>query len=141
MKIGAMFGDVFRSLFKKPITERYPFEKSPAPQRTRGLLLWDPAKCTGCQLCIKDCPADAIELIVIDKASKKFVMRYHADRCTYCAQCVENCRFKCLSMSNDQWELASTRKEDFVIHYGKEEDIAFILAKAAAGRTGGSGED
>jgi formate hydrogenlyase subunit 6/NADH:ubiquinone oxidoreductase subunit I len=138
MKIGAMFGDVFRSLFKKPITERYPFEKKPAPLR---LLLWDPAKCTGCQLCLKDCPADAIELLIIDKATKKFVLRYHADRCTYCAQCLENCRFKCLSMSHELWELASTQKEDFIIHYGKEEDITFILAKAAEGRTGASGED
>lgn len=140
MKIGSMFGDVIRSLFKKPITERYPYEKLPAPERLRGKLVWDPTKCTGCQLCLKDCPSEALEMIVIDKASKRFVIRYHADRCTYCAQCVENCRFKCLGMSSEQWELASTHKEPFTVYYGKDEDVAQILAKAAAANAGSRSE-
>lgn len=134
--IGAMLGDVLRSLFKKPATERYPFEKKPAPERYRGKLVWDPAKCTGCQLCVKDCPSDAIELVVLDKVSKKFVLRYHPDRCTYCAQCVVNCRFKCLEMSNEQWELASTRKEPFTVYYGKDEDVQFLLDRLARESSG-----
>ena len=132
MTIGAMLGDVVRSLFKKPSTELYPFKKMPAPSRLRGKLFWDPTKCTGCQLCVKDCPSNAIELIVLDKVSRRFVMRYHADRCTYCAQCVLNCRFKCLHMSNEDWELASTKKEPFIVYYGKDTDVDFLLAKATA---------
>lgn len=128
MKIGAMLGDIFRSLFKQPVTERYPFEKKPAPERLRGQLAWNPEKCTGCQLCVKDCPSDAIELITIDKVNKRFVMRYHIDRCTYCSQCVENCRFKCLDMSSEEWELASVKKEPFTVYYGKDEDIEAFLA-------------
>lgn len=131
MKIGAMLSDVLTSLFKKPATEKYPFERKPAPERLRGQLFWDPGKCTGCQLCIKDCPANAIELVVLDKVNKRFVMRYHMDRCTYCAQCVQSCRFNCLSMSNEEWELASLKKEPFTVYYGRDEDVEFLLAKAA----------
>ena len=131
MKLGLMLGDVLTSLFSKPATELYPYERHPAPERLRGKLVWDPSKCTGCQLCVKDCPSEAIELITIDKASRRFVMRYHIDRCTYCAQCVQNCRFKCLGMSNKQWELASYRREPFMVFYGKDEDIQILLAKTA----------
>lgn len=130
MKIGAMLGDVLASLFKKPATQRYPFERREAPERLRGKLFWDASKCSGCQLCIKDCPSEAIELIVLDKVAKRFVMRYHIDRCTFCAQCVQTCRFKCLGMASDQWELAAFSKEPFTVYYGKDEDVEFLLAKA-----------
>ena len=135
-KLGTMFGDIFRSFFRRPATELYPFERKPTPERLRGNLVWDPAKCTGCQLCIKDCPSDAIELVVLDKVSKKFVLRYHQDRCTYCAQCVVNCRFKCLNMDSETWELASVKKEPFTVYYGKDEDIAFLMEKMAKENTG-----
>jgi formate hydrogenlyase subunit 6/NADH:ubiquinone oxidoreductase subunit I len=130
MAIGAMIGDITRSLFKRPATERYPFERKPTPTRLRGQLVWDPAKCTGCKVCLRDCPADAIELLVVDKAAKRFVLRFHVDRCTYCAQCVVNCNFDCLQMSHEQWELASLKKEPFVVSYGSEEDIKIIMEKA-----------
>ena len=123
MRIGSMLSDVLRSFFRKPITQRYPFERREAPDNFRGKLLWDLTNCTGCQLCIKDCPAEAIELIVIDKANKRFVMRYHADRCTYCEQCVVNCRFKCLNLSHEQWELGALTKEPFTVYYGRDEDL------------------
>jgi formate hydrogenlyase subunit 6/NADH:ubiquinone oxidoreductase subunit I len=129
MRLGTMIGDVLRSIFRRPITQQYPFVKTPAPARFRGKLVYEPGKCSGCMLCVKDCPSDAIELITIDRQAKKFVMRYHSDRCTYCAQCVISCRFKCLEMSSEQWELASTSKEPFEVYYGKEEDVAFLLEK------------
>jgi formate hydrogenlyase subunit 6/NADH:ubiquinone oxidoreductase subunit I len=135
MSIGSMFGDIFKSFFKKPITEQYPFVKLDAPENLRGKLVWDPEKCSGCQLCIKDCPSNAIELLVVDKVNKKFVMRYNIDRCTFCAQCVQSCRFGCIEMSDEMWELASIKKEPFEVYYGKEEDIQFLLENAAKGET------
>ncbi|MFN8595909.1 MAG: hypothetical protein U0559_06975 [Anaerolineae bacterium] len=73
-------------------------------------------------------------MITIDKKAKRFVMRYHEDRCTYCAQCVQNCRFECLGMSNTDWELAALTKEPFDVYYGKDEDVNVVLAKFAANK-------
>jgi NAD(P)H-quinone oxidoreductase subunit I len=137
-----MFGDVVKSFFKKPVTEKYPFKPSPAPENFRGKLMWNPEKCTGCQLCMKDCPSNAIQILTVDKVNKKFVMRYDMDRCTFCSQCVLNCRFGCLEMSEDQWELASTKREPFEVYYGKEEDVKTLLERAALPETGtGCGEE
>jgi formate hydrogenlyase subunit 6/NADH:ubiquinone oxidoreductase subunit I len=130
MKIGSMLSDLLRSLFRRPATERYPYERKAAPERFRGKLVWDPEKCAGCMLCIKDCPANALELAVIDRAKKQMVLHYHPDRCTYCSQCVINCRFKCLDLSSEQWEMASASRQTFEIYYGKEEDIQLFLERA-----------
>ncbi len=121
--IGLMVSDVLRSFFSKPVTQIYPFERKEAPEKFRGKLVWDLSNCTGCQLCIKDFPAGAIQLVVMDRANKRFVMRFHADRCTYCSQCAVTCRFKCLSLAHDDWELASLTKEAFTVYYGRNEDV------------------
>ncbi len=139
--LGAMLGDIVHSLFISPATEFYPFVRNPDPDRLRGKLIWNPEKCSGCQLCVKDCPSDALELIVLDKAIKRFVMRYHADRCTFCAQCVESCRLKCVSMSNEQWELASLTKEPFTVYYGREDDVRNLLARIAQESAESTGRD
>jgi formate hydrogenlyase subunit 6/NADH:ubiquinone oxidoreductase subunit I len=123
MRIGAMLGDISRSLFKRPVTELYPFERRPTPERLRGRLTFDPGKCTGCKICMRDCPARAIELVVVDKATKRFVMRFHIDRCTYCAQCVVSCNFDALGMSHEQWELAALNQASFAITLGRPDDI------------------
>lgn len=126
-----MLGDVWQSIWQRPITQKYPFERLEAPVRLRGKLHWNPEKCTGCALCNKDCPANAIEIITVDKKEKQFVMKYHMDRCTYCAQCVESCRFSCIEMSDEEWELAATDKTPFTVTYGTENDLRKFMAKFA----------
>jgi formate hydrogenlyase subunit 6/NADH:ubiquinone oxidoreductase subunit I len=131
MRIAVMLSDVVRSLFRRPATRRYPFERAATPERLRSALRWDPARCTGCGMCVKDCPASALELITLDKASKRFVLRYHMDRCTFCAQCVRTCNFGCLELASDRWELAGARKEPFTISYGDDSEIQPGLAGLA----------
>ena len=86
MKIASMLDDVFASLFKRPFTELYPYKVKPAPANLRGKLLWKEEKCDGCKLCVRDCPAKAIEVEMLDRATKKVAYHYHMDRCIYCAQ-------------------------------------------------------
>jgi formate hydrogenlyase subunit 6/NADH:ubiquinone oxidoreductase subunit I len=128
MRVVSMFKDALQSVLKKPATDNYPAQRPVSPERLRGRLYWDPSHCTGCRLCVKDCPANAIELIDIDRKNKRFVMRYHMDRCTYCAQCVVNCRFGCINMSSEEWELAGVSKKPFEVYYGDEADLERLLA-------------
>lgn len=131
MKLGTMLRDILESFFKDPATQMYPEEKIAPPERYRGELFFDPTVCTGCRLCIKDCPSKAIELVILDRAAKRFVLKYHRDRCVYCGQCVVNCKFKCMSMANSDWEHAVMNKE-FTVYYGKDEDVAQFLASLDA---------
>jgi len=136
MRIGAMLGDVSRSLFKRPVTELYPFERRETPSRLRGMVVFDATRCTGCKICMRDCPARALDLVVVDKATKRFAMRFHVDRCTYCAQCVVSCNFDALSMSHDDWELAGLTPEQFLRTYGRDEDLALLREREAASPPG-----
>ena len=129
-KIG-MLNDLLRSTFIRPVTKCYPAERRPTVDSFRGMLHWNPDTCTGCALCVKDCPAEAIELITIDKTTKRFVMRFHIDRCTFCGQCVYNCRFDCIHLENEEWELAELGRENFTVYYGRPEDIARLALAAA----------
>ena len=128
MRIGTMLTDVIKSLLSKPITQKYPFQRSDAPEKLRGRMIWDHQRCSGCGLCVKDCPSNALEVITIDRANKRFVMVYHMDKCAFCAQCVINCRFKCIEMSSNDWELAGLHKKEFTKYYGDEVNVDTYLA-------------
>jgi len=127
MKITLMFRDILKSLFGKPATEPFPNPEQIEPERLRGKLHWNPDGCTGCQLCVKDCPSNALKLFVIDKAKKEFVMRYDVGMCTFCSQCIENCRFNCLDMAQDEWALSASSSESFIEFYGKETNVKQLL--------------
>ena len=131
MSIVGMLKDVVGGLFKAPITEKYPFVSYAAPERLRGKLTWEPEKCTGCGLCVKDCPANALEVIIVDRAKKEFIIHYNTSKCTYCGQCVESCRQNSYTMSNTQWELAALNKEPFHITYARPEVLEKFLAAQA----------
>ena len=80
-------------------------------------LVVDLKKCDGCRLCVRDCPAKAIDVEVVDRATKKFAFHYRMDRCIYCAQCVASCDEGALSMSPTLYHLASTDKKAFTEVY------------------------
>jgi formate hydrogenlyase subunit 6/NADH:ubiquinone oxidoreductase subunit I len=133
MRIGTMLGEVVRSLLHRPVTERYPAETRPTPDRLRGPLEWEREKCTGCNLCVMDCPARAIEIVALDKKAKRFVFTYHLDRCTYCAQCTYSCNQGALRMRSEGWELATGDRARLTEHWGLAEDVTSTQAKEAIG--------
>jgi formate hydrogenlyase subunit 6/NADH:ubiquinone oxidoreductase subunit I len=52
--------------------------------------------CIGCNLCIKVCPAHAIEAV---PAAKK--IRIFVSQCIQCGQCTEICPKQCLALSGE----------------------------------------
>lgn len=125
MNLTTMLQDLLKSLFGKPATVT---TEADTAQRLRGKVHWNPDNCTGCQLCVKDCPSNALDLFVIDKKNKQFVMRYDLGRCTYCAQCVASCRFDCITLQSDEWSLATDNIEDFKVDYG-DKDLVQSMEK------------
>lgn len=99
----AMQRELMKSLTKKPITLKYPFEKIKPPEGFRGRLAWDAEKCVGCGICTMVCPSFALEMVGKGLTAH---LKYYLSRCTFCAQCVEDCPRDALRMT-DQYELAS----------------------------------
>ena len=118
--------ELLQQLFKKPATNLFPvtycpdsilellekIEKGEAkitppveiPKNFRGKIVYDRAKCIGCKLCIKVCPAEAIEFIPDKKKIK-----IHLDHCIFCSQCNDICPVMCLNMS-EEFLLADTNR-------------------------------
>ena len=104
---GKMIEFVLRSLFKKPATINYPFEKMKMPEHFRGKIKFIPEKCIGCLMCVKDCPSNAIKINKI--GDKKFEMELDLGKCIYCGQCADSCPKKAIEIT-PEFELATAEK-------------------------------
>lgn len=105
MKLAAFLPELLRHLFRKPATVDYPFQKLALPKDFRGTPILKPELCIVCRACVRDCPAEAIDILTENEAEKKFKMIIHNDRCVHCAQCVESCPTDALYM-DAEYELA-----------------------------------
>ena len=84
---------VMRSLFSKPATLMYPVVPRIPTPITRGHVSIDIEKCILCGMCKRKCPAQAIEVIRLEKS-----WEIDTYRCVQCNCCVEVCPVKCLKM-------------------------------------------
>ena len=79
-------------------TVSYPETELELPKGYRGSIQLDEKKCIGCGLCVRDCPANALEL---DKESKSVsTLTYYPARCAYCGQCEQVCHHQAITQTN-----------------------------------------
>lgn len=88
---------IWRALRRRSETIRYPFGPLTLPEGFRGEVAIRAENCRGCSLCVRDCPAAALELH--RKNRNEFVLLYHPDRCAYCGQCELSCQFDAIHLS------------------------------------------
>jgi len=67
----------------------------PTPVQFRGTMTYNRETCIGCNLCIRVCPAHAIEQV----EGKK--VRFFLSQCISCGQCTEICPKKCLELNQE----------------------------------------
>ena len=82
-----------KNLFSKPATRPYPLAPREYPQRTRGHVAIEMDACILCGMCMRKCPAGAIE---VDRAARTWSIERFG--CIQCNSCVESCPKKCLRM-------------------------------------------
>ncbi len=116
-KPGKIIRQVMDHLFKKPVTISYPREKSAMAEGFRGKLKVYADKCIGCKMCMRDCPANAIDIIKV--ADKKFKVEINLDKCIYCAQCVDSCLKKAIEYTGD-YELAALDRKSLKVTFDAE---------------------
>ncbi len=116
--IGAVLSEALGSLFKKPATSEYPKKKREIHKSYAGMISFEQDKCIGCQICVRNCPANAIKITKV--ADKVFSCELSLANCIFCSQCVLSCPKKALH-TTDSFELAQTDKSKLTV---KREDLA-----------------
>jgi len=88
-----------RALVSRPETVDFPFGPPEISHGYRGRITVDPEKCRGCSLCVRDCPALALELQ--REGKNVFKLIYYPARCAFCGQCEASCTFGAITQTNE----------------------------------------
>jgi len=128
-RISPIFKRAASHIFTKPATTKYPFVKPEIPGNARCKTVYEVTCCnvidigtgtsedglnldvksivgTNCSVCVRDCPAAAIEIVEVE-GKRRPQIRF--DKCIFCHQCVESCPRGAIK-SSVFYELATTDK-------------------------------
>ncbi len=97
------------------------------PQDFRGRIGYDKKTCIGCKLCLRVCPANAIEFLPEGKK-----IQIHVDRCCFCEQCVDVCPVSCLWMTDQGLNSSYERCSEIVRDSGDKPRKEGNIAEARA---------
>lgn len=112
---GKMVNMTVKQFFNKPATIAYPKGEMDIVDNYRGRIIYDPANCVGCNLCVRNCPAGALKITNEGtKEDRKMRADLNVGHCVFCCQCVDSCAKKCLSFSTDI-DLSSLDKKDLTV--------------------------
>ena len=137
------FSVTFRNMFRKTVTENYPYEPVHFQPRYRGIHVLHRdenglEKCVGCFLCAAACPANCIYIEAAENvdanrisAGERYASVYNIDysRCIFCGYCVEACPTDAITHGHG-FELATYDINSLV--YRKEQLLEKESVPAAA---------
>ena len=126
------FAVTMRQIRRGKVTEQFPFEKRPKPERFHGRHVLNRyedgmEKCIGCELCAGVCPAKCIYVRGADNPPDApvspgerygFVYEINYLRCIHCDLCVEACPTEAITETK-LFEFSFANREDAI--YTKQE--------------------
>jgi ech hydrogenase subunit F len=77
------------NLFKRPVTVKYPFEKTFLPKDYRGVIGFNESLCIWCRRCESACPPGAI--VFSQDLDGKQHYYYNRAVCIFCEECIRSC--------------------------------------------------
>ncbi|MBN2339000.1 MAG: 4Fe-4S dicluster domain-containing protein [Acidobacteria bacterium] len=123
LKAGIFIPELLGNLGHAPATREYPFVKTPVPPGFRGTPRLRPGLCVGCKACMRDCTAEAIEIVQVPpdpnapppepgtkNVGKKFKMILYLDRCVHCARCADVCPKDAIYL-DEEYEMANFTRD------------------------------
>jgi NADH-quinone oxidoreductase subunit I len=127
-------------LFRRKITEQYPEERRPLPERSRAriVLTRDPdgeERCVACFLCAAACPVSCISMDGAEREDGRRWARWfriNFARCIYCGLCEEACPTLAIQLTPhfefcdyDILKLVAEKEDLLVNHGGKNNEYNF----------------
>lgn len=149
---------VFRTMFRRRVTIRYPEERPRIPPRWRGriILSRDPdgrERCVACSLCAVACPVDCISLQADqDEQGRRYpsFFRINFSRCIFCGFCEEACPTYAIQLTPDfemgeydRGNLVYEKEHLLISGPGKYHDYSFysVAGMSIKGKDKGEGEN